>query len=80
MKDLTFEEYLQEVHAKEYIGTDDDMPDAFNDWLIELGSDSFLQYAEEWKNRDKCNECFASTTFTKFNRCTECSAYNKVTI
>lgn len=44
----TFEDFLKNEHAKEYHGTDDDMPDAFDHWLedaqgywIELGD----QYA-----------------------------------
>lgn len=30
------EDKLKEAHAKDYIGTDDDMPDAFEDWLMNL--------------------------------------------
>lgn len=29
----TFENYLRNLHAKEYHGTDDAMPDAFERWL-----------------------------------------------
>jgi len=29
-------ERLRAVHAKDYHGTDDDMPDAFEDWLTDL--------------------------------------------
>ncbi len=29
----TFENYLQDLHAKDYHGTDDDMPDDFERWL-----------------------------------------------
>ena len=35
MKD-TFEDFLKELHAKSYTGTDDDMPEAFDAWLGEL--------------------------------------------
>lgn len=28
-----FENYLQEKHAKGYMGTDDNMPDAYESWL-----------------------------------------------
>lgn len=30
------EEKLKEAHAKDYHGTDDDMPDAYEDWLMGL--------------------------------------------
>lgn len=35
----TFEEFLKEWHAKDYQGTDDGMPDAFEAWLeaLEIG-------------------------------------------
>lgn len=44
----TFEQYLQEQHAKDYTGTDDDMPDAFNNWLDTLDQFEIIAYAEEW--------------------------------
>lgn len=31
---------LKDAHAKEYHGTDDDMPDAYEDWLMDLDLDS----------------------------------------
>lgn len=34
--ELTFEEALQEEHAKNYMGTDDDMPDHFDAWVSNL--------------------------------------------
>lgn len=33
------EDLLKEAHAKEYMGTDDDMPDAFEAWLEDLSLD-----------------------------------------
>lgn len=33
------EEKLKEAHAKDYIGTDDDMPDAYEDWMVDLSLD-----------------------------------------
>ena len=41
-----FEDFLKEQHAKNYIGTDDDMPDAFDDWLTELDVDTLINYAD----------------------------------
>ncbi len=29
-------DYLQDIHAKNYMGTDDDMSDAFETWLVNL--------------------------------------------
>ena len=47
---MKFEEYLKEVHAKDYMGTDDDMPDAFDEWIIDQRPDDMIQYAQEWGN------------------------------
>ena len=44
----TFEQYLQEIHAKDYHGLDDDMPDAYNAWVSELDAGEMREYAEEW--------------------------------
>lgn len=44
----TFEEYLQNVHAQEYHGTDDNMPDAFDNWVASLDVDEVIEYAEAW--------------------------------
>ena len=36
---IDFENYLKEIHSKHYMGTDDDMPDAFENWLVDLSSE-----------------------------------------
>ena len=41
------DEYLQSVHAKDYVGTDDDMTDDYNNWLVELQVDDWLNSSEE---------------------------------
>lgn len=46
MKDKTFEEFLQEWHAKDYHGTDDAMPDAFDAWLGDLEVDTLMRLAD----------------------------------
>lgn len=33
---------LRDVHAKNYNGTDDDMPDAFENWLSDLSDDQII--------------------------------------
>lgn len=62
-KFMTFEDWLKEEHAQDYIGTHDDMPDAFNDWL-ELEADVWIQYGDRYaqdvlaynnKNHEKSN-------------------------
>ncbi len=39
-----FEEYLKEQHAQNYTGTDDDMPDHFDDWLGSLDGEDYINY------------------------------------
>ena len=48
MKILTFEEFLKDQHAKDYIGTDDDMPDDFDDWVGELDTQEVIDFAEAY--------------------------------
>lgn len=45
---MTFEDYLQDIHAQDYHGMDDDMPDAFDGWLVDLQVDDVIQYAEAY--------------------------------
>ena len=44
----TFEQYLQEIHANDYHGLDDEMPDSFDAWVSELDAEEMKEYAEEW--------------------------------
>lgn len=44
----TFEDYLKDIHAQDYHGTDDDMPDDFDNWLTDLQVDELIDYAEVW--------------------------------
>jgi len=46
MKNVDFENYLQEKHSEQYVGIDDDMPDDFNDWLCALDPQEIIDYAE----------------------------------
>jgi len=43
-----FEQYLQEIHANDYHGLDDEMPDSFDAWVSELDAGEMREYAEEW--------------------------------
>lgn len=49
--DFPFEEYLKEVHADEYIGTDDDMPEAFEHWLSNLDVENIIGYGDAFAKR-----------------------------
>lgn len=46
MENLTFEDFLKDWHAKYYHGTDDDMPDAYEAWLYEVGTDGIIRLAD----------------------------------
>ena len=48
MKTETFEDYLQEIHAAQYAGLDDDMPDDFNDWLADLDVYEYIEYGDKF--------------------------------
>ncbi len=48
LKDFTFEDYLEEVHAQDYHEYDDDMPDAFEKWVCELDAGEVMELAEKW--------------------------------
>lgn len=40
-----FEEYLKEIHAGTYMGTDDDMVDNYENWLLEMEGDDYIKHA-----------------------------------
>ena len=46
-----FEHFLQEIHGAQYIGTDDCMPDDFNDWLNDLSPDYWIEYGDKFAKR-----------------------------
>jgi|GEM_PF-4511171 len=48
MKNQSFDSFLQDVHAKGYNGTDDDMPDAYESWLMGLDVQEIMDFAEEY--------------------------------
>lgn len=47
-KEATFEDYLKQVHAAQYEGLDDDMPDDFDHWFTGLEIQELYDYAEAW--------------------------------
>ncbi len=48
MKEQSFEDFLLEKHASQYIGTKDCMIDDSNEWLQDLSIDEVIEYAEKW--------------------------------
>lgn len=42
-----FENFLMMEHAKEYHGTDDDMPDAFEAWLEKLDGNDLIEFGNK---------------------------------
>jgi len=55
MKD--FEHYLQDIHARTYNGLDDEMSDAFSEWLCDLDVEDLIKYANEWGNPAMPDSC-----------------------
>lgn len=54
-KQITFNEYLEEDFASDYIGTDDSMPDAYQDWLENIDSSDMIDKFElyiQWDYRN----------------------------
>ena len=45
---MDFIEYLSKIHAKNYHGLDDDMPDDFDKWMNDLDPWEIVNYADEW--------------------------------
>ena len=54
----TLEKYLQEIHAQEYNGIDDAMPEAFEKWLEEQDTGDIIGMAEKLiKDLQFCSQC-----------------------
>ncbi len=50
MNKQTFEDFLKDKHGEEYIGLDDEMPDAFDGWLGTLDGEDYIKFADEFAN------------------------------
>jgi len=46
-----FEQFLMEQFSKDYHGLDDEMPDAFEDWLSNLDVDEWIKFAEQYAKK-----------------------------
>ena len=49
----TFENFLQDKHADDYTGIDDDMPDAYESWLTDLDIEDLINYADEYATEQR---------------------------
>ncbi len=47
----TFEDYLRDIHADDYMGNGDDMGEACDEWIGELDPQEILEYAQKWGNK-----------------------------
>lgn len=43
-----FEEFLQNIHAEQYTGTDDDMIDDYENWLTTLEGEDYIGYGNQF--------------------------------
>lgn len=43
-----FEDYLQDIHASNYEGLDDDMPEDYEEWLSNLDVQELIDYADKF--------------------------------
>ena len=44
----TFIDFLRDIHAKDYVGLDDDMSDHFEHWLGDLDGEEYIEYANRY--------------------------------
>ncbi len=52
----TFEEYLTDKHASQYVGIDDDMGEDYGDWLAGLDIQEIIDYAVKWHKKEMIRE------------------------
>lgn len=45
---MKFIDYLQEQHATDYRGTDDDMPNSFDNWLADIDIEDLIEFGEQY--------------------------------
>jgi hypothetical protein len=44
----TFEQFLIDRHASQYLGLDDEMPDDYQSWLGTLDAEDFMLFGEKY--------------------------------
>lgn len=45
---VNFEDYLRDKHAEDYVGLDDDMVEACEDWIADLDVDDLIHHANQY--------------------------------
>jgi hypothetical protein len=63
MKHKDFEDYLQQKHAEQYLGTDDNMPDDFNDWIANMDPWDVACYAKMYAKEVRRDALMDATYF-----------------
>lgn len=53
---MSYEDYLKDIHAENYHGTDDNMPDDFERFLENLDVDKLIEYADQFARRARQDE------------------------
>ena len=48
---ISFEQFLMEKHADQYIGTKDCIVDDFADWVENLGINEWLEYGNKYAQK-----------------------------
>ena len=43
-----FETFMIDEHAKQYHGLDDEMPDDYEEWLVDLDVNDLIKYANQY--------------------------------
>lgn len=43
-----FEDYLSNVHADQYTGLDDEMPEDYEEWLQDLDAEEWIEYGNKF--------------------------------
>ena len=73
----TFIDYLKDVHAESYTGTDDNMPEDLDNWLGNLDGEEYIKYADQWTT--KVIE-FAQLRVSQINRSWSASVVQQIAI
>jgi len=60
MEYTTFEDYLKEVHDKQYHGTADDAPDDYENWLSNVDQEDMIAYADLYAHKYAFQEMIES--------------------
>lgn len=48
----TFEDFLQEKHGEEFVGTKDIIVDDYNDWLENLSIDNWIELGDKFRAKE----------------------------